>query len=62
MQNPLRDLSTPPIIKLGPEFADAESYSQRIPFIPDLLYLDYMTVSHNVDEGEKSKLFYNSVA
>ena len=44
MQNPLRDLSTPPIIKLGPEFADAASFMERIPFIPDLLYLDYMTV------------------
>ena len=52
VQNPLRDLATPPIIKLGPEFSDAAAYLERIPYIPDLLYLDYLTVSGNVSFGK----------
>jgi UTP--glucose-1-phosphate uridylyltransferase len=48
VQNPLRDLATPPVIKLGPEFTDASAYTERIRYIPDLLYLDHLTVSGNV--------------
>ena len=46
--NPLRDHTSPPIIKLGDEFADAAAYTERIPYIPDLLFLDHLTVSGSV--------------
>jgi hypothetical protein len=39
VQNPLRDLSTPPTIKLGPEFASVDEYAARVPAMPDLIWL-----------------------
>lgn len=46
-----REVPTPPIIKLGPEFADLEGYSERLQYIPDMLELDHLTVSGNVYFG-----------
>lgn len=45
-----REVPTPPVIKLGPEFNDLDSYLARIPSssIPDLLELDHLTVSGDV--------------
>jgi len=51
IQNPLRDDPTPPVIKLGPEFASVEAYMARIPLIPDLLLCDHLTVSGDVHFG-----------
>lgn len=52
IQNPMRDLATPPVIKLGPEFTDLDAYSERIPYIPDIVFLDHLTVSGNVHFGK----------
>jgi len=49
--NPRRDLATPPVIKLGPEFADVEAYMERIPHLPDLVFCDHLTVSGDVRFG-----------
>lgn len=39
------------MIKLGPEFAELDAYSERIPVLPDLVNLDHLTVSGNVHFG-----------
>ena len=46
--NPARDLPAPPVIKLGPEFAHLDEFSARIPWVPDMTFLDHLTVSGNV--------------
>ena len=49
--SPLRDLASPPVIKLGDLFVDLDAYAQRIPFIPDLIWLDHLTISGSVTLG-----------
>ena len=51
IQNPARDLPTPPVIKLGPEYDDLDAYAAKIPYPPDMVYLDHLTVSGNVHFG-----------
>lgn len=51
VQNPLRDMPHPPVIKLGPEFSSVENYMARLPFIPDLTFCDHLTVSGDVRFG-----------
>jgi UTP--glucose-1-phosphate uridylyltransferase len=56
IQNPARDMPIPPVIKLGPEFSDLESFGERIPHQIDILFLDHLTVSGNVHFGRDVKL------
>ena len=55
--NPAREVATPPVVKLGPEFALLADYSHRfVAGIPDMLHLDHLTVSGNVYVGRGVKL------
>jgi len=49
--SPRREVSTPPVIKLGPEFAHLAGYSERLPHLPDCVDLEHLTVSGNVFFG-----------
>lgn len=49
VMSPAREVPFPPVIKLGPEFAELEAYAERFEEgIPDMLELDHLTVSGNV--------------
>ena len=46
---PIRDLT-------DAEFADLDAYAERIPFMPDIVHLDHLTVSGNVHFGRDISL------
>lgn len=50
--SPRREAASPPVIKLGPEFAHLAGYSERLPHLPDCVDLEHLTVSGNVFFGE----------
>lgn len=56
VQNAERDSKLPPIIKLGPEFSAIAAYAERLPFLPDIRFLDHLTVSGDVRFGPKVTL------
>lgn len=51
VQNPLRQFSTTPVIKLGNEFKKVSDYLSRFGSMPDVLELDHLTVSGDVAFG-----------
>ena len=50
--SPRREAASPPVIKLGPEFAHLAGYSERLPHLPDCVDLEHLTVSGNVFFGK----------
>jgi UTP--glucose-1-phosphate uridylyltransferase len=53
VQSQKREAPNPPVIKLGPEFADLEAYTARAGgHVPDILDLDHLTVSGDVFFGK----------
>jgi UTP--glucose-1-phosphate uridylyltransferase len=51
VQNPQRQFSTTPVIKLGSEFKNVSNYLARFGSMPDVLELDHLTVSGDVSFG-----------
>lgn len=51
--NPMRMFSSVPVIKLGPEFKKVANYLARFKSIPDIVELDHLTVSGDVEFGAK---------
>uniref|UniRef100_A0A7S1XC97 UTP--glucose-1-phosphate uridylyltransferase n=1 Tax=Compsopogon caeruleus TaxID=31354 RepID=A0A7S1XC97_9RHOD len=49
--NPMRMFSSVPVIKLGPEFKKVSAYLSRFSSIPDIVELDHLTVSGDVQFG-----------
>ena len=60
VRNPSRDVSSIPVVQLGPEFAMLRDYYKRLKGgeagLPDMLELDHLTVSGNVNMGRGVKL------
>ena len=50
--SPRREIASPPVIKLGPEFAHLAGYRERLPYLPDCVDLEHLTVSGNVFFGK----------
>jgi UDP-N-acetylglucosamine pyrophosphorylase len=50
--SPRREAPSPPVIKLGPEFAHLAGYNERLPHLPDCVDLEHLTVSGNVFFGK----------
>lgn len=52
LPSPARELPSPPVIKLGAEFAALRDYLARIPYAPNLDECEHLTVSGDVHFGE----------
>jgi len=56
IMNPRREPPTVPLIKLGEEFSTVSEYTKRIRTIPDILELEHLTVSGDVNFGSDISL------
>ena len=54
--NPQRKLQSVPTIKWDAEFRLISGYKKRIPFLPNILHLDHLTVSGSVRFGKNVTL------
>lgn len=56
IMNPKRGVSSIPLINLGEEFKKVSDYSRRFATIPDIVELDQLTVSGDVNFGSNVSL------
>ena len=56
IMNPARIIPTVPTVKWDAQFRHIDGYKARVPFLPDIVDLEHLTVSGNVKFGKNVTL------